>query len=99
MSVQFCTRVWSKVIRRVTHEHASVTWETLLKSTLAMAPIWGCLLAARDRLYVGNTDGVMTVLRLGRRKKELVRIEMGAPLHSRPTPAGDTLFLATANRL
>ncbi len=64
-----------------------------------MAPLWGCLLAARDRLYVGNTDGVMTVLRLGRRKKELARIEMGAPLYSRPTLAGDTLFLATANRL
>ena len=42
------------------------------------APIWGCLLAANDRLYVGNTDGVMTVLRTGRRKKELARIEMGA---------------------
>ncbi len=63
------------------------------------APIWGCLLAAEDRLYVGNTDGLMTVLRTGRRKKELARIEMDAPLYSRPAIIGDALYLASANRL
>jgi outer membrane protein assembly factor BamB len=63
------------------------------------APIWGCMLAANDRLYVGNTDGVLHVLRTGRRKKELARIEMGAPLYSRPALVGDTLYLATAGRL
>ena len=35
------------------------------------AAIWGCLLLAKDRLYAGNVDGVMTVLRTGRRKEEL----------------------------
>jgi outer membrane protein assembly factor BamB len=63
------------------------------------AAIWGCLLAANDRLYVGNTDGVMTVLRTGRRKKELARIEMGAALYSRPAIVGDALYLASADRL
>jgi HEAT repeat protein/outer membrane protein assembly factor BamB len=63
------------------------------------APIWGCLLAAKDRLYVGNTDGVMTVLQTGRRKKELARIEMDAPIYSRPAIVGDALYLATAQRL
>jgi len=63
------------------------------------APIWDCLMAANDRLYVGNTDGVMTVLRTGRRKKELARIEMGAALYSRPAMVGDALYLATADRL
>jgi len=64
-----------------------------------MAPIWGCLLAAKDLLYAGNTDGVMTVLRTGRRKKELARIEMNAPLYSRPAISEDALYLATADRL
>jgi HEAT repeat protein/outer membrane protein assembly factor BamB len=63
------------------------------------APIWACLLASKDRLYVGNTDGLMTVLRLGRRKKELAQIEMGAPLYSRPALVGHALYLATAGRL
>ncbi|HEX6648874.1 MAG TPA: PQQ-binding-like beta-propeller repeat protein [Pyrinomonadaceae bacterium] len=62
-------------------------------------PIWGCLLLAGDRLYVGNAEGLMTVLRAGRRKQLLALIEMDAPLYSRPAVVGDSLYLATANRL
>jgi outer membrane protein assembly factor BamB/HEAT repeat protein len=61
--------------------------------------IWGCFLLAGDRLYVGNAEGLMTVLRTGRRKELLGQIEMNAPLYSRPTAVGDALYLATANRL
>jgi outer membrane protein assembly factor BamB/HEAT repeat protein len=61
--------------------------------------IWGCLLLAGDRLYVGNVEGTMTVLRAGRRKELLAQIEMDAPLYSRPALIGDALFLATARRL
>jgi len=61
--------------------------------------IWGCLLLAGDRLYVGNVDGGMTVLRAGRQKELLARIDMDAPLYSRPALAGDALYLATAHRL
>src|SRR5262249_16171533 len=43
--------------------------------------IWGCLLLAGDRLYVGNAGGLMTVLRGGRRKELLAQIEMDAPLY------------------
>ena len=61
--------------------------------------IWGCLLLAGDRLYVGNEDGTMTILRAGRRKQLLAQIEMDAPLYSPPALIGDALYLATANRL
>jgi HEAT repeat protein/outer membrane protein assembly factor BamB len=61
--------------------------------------IWGSLLLGGDRLYVGNVGGTMTVLRAGRRKELLARIEMDAPLYSRPAQVGDALYLATANRL
>jgi outer membrane protein assembly factor BamB len=61
--------------------------------------IWGCLLLAGDRLYVGNVGGLMTVLRAGRRKELLAQIEMDAPLYSRPALIGDALCLATARRL
>jgi outer membrane protein assembly factor BamB len=61
--------------------------------------IWGCLLLAGDRLYVGNAEGLMTVLRAGRRKELLSQIEMDAPLYSRPAALGDALYLATASRL
>ncbi len=61
--------------------------------------IWGSLLLAGDRLYVGNVEGSMTVLRAGRRKELLATIEMDAPIYSRPAVIGDALYLATANRL
>ncbi len=61
--------------------------------------IWGCLLVAGDRLYVGNAGGLMTVLRAGRHKELLGQIEMDAPLYSRPSAVGDSLYLASANRL
>ena len=62
-------------------------------------PIWGSLLLAGDRLYVGNVEGSMTVLRAGRRKQLLGQIEMDAPIYSSPALVGDALYLATAKRL
>ena len=61
--------------------------------------IWGSLLLAGDRLYVGTVEGSMTVLRAGRRKELLAQIAMDAPLYSRPALIGDALYLATAHRL
>ena len=64
-----------------------------------LGAIWGSLLLAGDRLYVGNEDGTMTVLRTGRQKQLLAQIEMDAPLYSPPALIGDALYLATTNRL
>ena len=64
-----------------------------------LGPIWGSLLLTSDRLYVGNEDGIMTVLRAGRQKEVLAEIEMDSALYSRPALIGDALYLATANRL
>lgn len=61
--------------------------------------IWGCLRLAGDRLYVGNVEGRMSVLRAGRQKELLAEIEMDAPLYSPPALVGDELYLATAKRL
>ena len=61
--------------------------------------IWGSLLLAGDRLYVGNVGGSMSVLRAGRQKQLLGQIEMNASLYSPPAPAGDALYVATAIRL
>jgi outer membrane protein assembly factor BamB len=61
--------------------------------------IWGSLLLAGDRLYVGNVAGSMTILRAGRRKQVLGQIDMDAPIYSPPAAVGDALYLATAIRL
>jgi outer membrane protein assembly factor BamB/HEAT repeat protein len=62
-------------------------------------PIWGSLLLAGDRLYVGNLEGTMTVLRVGRQKQVLGEILMDAPIYSPPALVGDALYVATAIRL
>jgi len=64
-----------------------------------LGAIWGSLLLAGDRLYVGNEEGTMTVLRAARRKQVLAQIEMYTPLYSPPALIGDALYLATASRL
>jgi outer membrane protein assembly factor BamB/HEAT repeat protein len=61
--------------------------------------IWGSLLMAGDRLYVGNIDGSMIVLRAGRKKQLLGQIQMDAPIYTPPALIGDALYLATAIRL
>ena len=61
--------------------------------------IWGSLLLAGDRLYVGTVEGSMTVLRAGRRTEVLAQIEMDSALYSAPALIGDAMFLATAHRL
>jgi outer membrane protein assembly factor BamB len=61
--------------------------------------IWGSLLLAGERLYVGNEAGFMTVLRAGRKKDVLAEIDMEAALYSPPALAGDALYIATAIRL
>jgi len=63
------------------------------------APIWGCLLLAGERLYIGNVDGLMTVLRAGRDRQVLAQIEMDSALYARPALVGNALYLATARRL
>jgi outer membrane protein assembly factor BamB len=63
------------------------------------APIWGCLLLAGGRLYAGNVDGLMTVLRAGHDKQVLAQIDMESALYARPALVGDALYLATARRL
>ena len=61
--------------------------------------IWGSFLLAGDRLYVGNEDGTMTILRTGRRKELLGEIEMDGALYSLPSLVGDALWLTTSKRL
>ncbi|MDC0935446.1 PQQ-binding-like beta-propeller repeat protein [Pirellulales bacterium] len=64
-----------------------------------MARIWGCMLLVGDALYVGDEDGRLTIYRASREKQVLGQIEMGSPIYAMPAICGDTLFVATANRL
>ena len=72
---------------------------TLIWKHDTYAAIWGSFLLAGHRLYVGNEDGTMTILRAGRRKELLGKIEMDGALYSLPSLIGDALWLTTSKRL
>jgi outer membrane protein assembly factor BamB len=76
----------------------AVTGDVLWKHG-TQGDIWGCLFLVGQRLYAGNVDGTMTVLRAGRQKGVLGTVEMEEPLYSRGAVVGDAIYLATGRGL
>ena len=56
-------------------------------------------MVAGDRLYVGNEDGVMTVLRAGRHKEFITQMQMDAALYFARSTSVMRCSWATTNRL
>jgi outer membrane protein assembly factor BamB len=61
--------------------------------------IWGSPVVIGDKVYIGNEDGLVTILRHGKTKTVLAEIDMGRAIYSTPVPANGTLFIATRNQL
>jgi outer membrane protein assembly factor BamB len=64
-----------------------------------LAAVWGALAVIDGKLYVGDEDGTVTVLRAARTREIIARIDMGAPLWSAPAIAGGVLYIATSGEL
>jgi len=61
--------------------------------------IWGSALVTDGRIYVGNEDSILTVLRVGRQKEVLAEIEFTGPIYSSPVVANRTLYVQTMTHL
>ena len=61
--------------------------------------IWGSTLVVGDRVYVGNEDGILTVLAAGKQKKLLAEIEFPGAIYSSPIVANGVLYVATQKHL
>ena len=61
--------------------------------------IWSSPLVADGKVYVGNEDGVLTILRAGKRKKLLGSVEFPASLYSSPVAANGVLYVTTHTHL
>src|SRR4051812_41585140 len=61
--------------------------------------VWGSTLVADGKVYVGNENGLVTVLAAGRELKKLGEIEVGSTVYSSPIAANGTLFVATDKHL
>ena len=61
--------------------------------------IWGSTLAADGKVYIGNEDGILTVLRAGKQKKVIAEVEFEGPIYSSPIVANGTVYVATPTHL
>jgi outer membrane protein assembly factor BamB len=64
-----------------------------------LAPVWGSLLAASGRIYVGDEDGHVTVFAVSRVKRIISTVTMDASVWSAPAVCRGVLYVATAKRL
>ncbi len=61
--------------------------------------IWGSTLVSADRVYVGNEDGDLTILKAGKAMQFINKINFNAPIYSSPIAANGTLYVASQSHL
>ena len=64
-----------------------------------VAPVWGSLVVADGKVYVGDEDGMMTVARTGREKKILGQVSMNASIYAAPAVADGVMYVVTSRDL
>jgi len=63
------------------------------------AHIWGSPLVADGKVYIGNEDCYITVLKTGKELKLLNEIDMMSPVYSSPIAANGVVYVATHTHL
>jgi outer membrane protein assembly factor BamB len=63
------------------------------------AAIWGSPLVADGKVYLGDEDGDVVIMKAGREKKLLGEVNMGSSVYSTPVPANGALFIMNRNQL
>jgi outer membrane protein assembly factor BamB len=61
--------------------------------------VWGSTLVADGKVYLGNENGLLTVLAAGREAKKLGEIDFAAPVYATPVAANGVLYVATDKHL
>jgi len=63
------------------------------------AAIWGSPLVVEGRVYLGDEDGDVVVLKTGTELEVIAEMNLGSAVYSTPVPANGVLFLGSRNRL
>ncbi len=63
------------------------------------AAVWGSPVIADGKLYLGDEDGDVVVLRPGPTEEVLAEMNMGSSVYSSVVPANGTLYIASRNQL
>jgi outer membrane protein assembly factor BamB len=64
-----------------------------------LAEVWGSPLVAADRVYLGDADGKLTVLKAGRTLEVLAENQFGESIYGTPLAVGNTLYVGTQSKL
>ena len=64
-----------------------------------LSHIWGSSLVVDGKVFLGNEDGELIVLKAGKEKEELATIEYPAPIYSTCVVANGTLYVMTQTHL
>jgi len=63
------------------------------------AAIWGSALVVDGKVYLGDEDGDVVVLKAGKEKKVIAEMNMGSSVYATPVPANGALFIMNRNQL
>ena len=63
------------------------------------AAVWGSPVIADDKLYLGDEDGDVVVLRPGPAEEVIAEMNMGSAVYSSAVPANGVLYIASRNQL
>lgn len=64
-----------------------------------LAEVWGSPLVAAGRVYLGDADGKLTVLKAGRTLEVLAENQFGESIYGTPLAVGNTLYVGTQTKL
>jgi outer membrane protein assembly factor BamB len=63
------------------------------------AAVWSSPIVIDGKIYLGDEDGDVVVLRTGKEEAVLAEMNMGSSVYSTAVPANGTLFIASRNQL
>lgn len=63
------------------------------------AAIWGSPLVADGKVYIGDEDGDVAILRTGKKKELIYEVNMGSAMYTTPVAKDGVLYIASRNTL
>ncbi|MEJ2108718.1 MAG: PQQ-binding-like beta-propeller repeat protein [Acidobacteriota bacterium] len=64
-----------------------------------MASVWGSPLVADGKVFLGDEDGDVAVLKTGKELQEISEVRMGYSIYGTPVPANGVLYIMTSRDL
>ncbi len=65
----------------------------------ALAAVWGSALAVDGKVYLGDEDGDVVILKAGKEMKVISETNMGGAVYGTPVPANGVLYIMTRSQL